>query len=154
MAPRTHKLFCADLDYMEVLVPRYAATGDATTREQDNFKLLPPAPDEDGGSEEWVSIREHNKIITTKEIKDLIDADQLGGNGDVSSRLSSHDRMKSKLLRIVRPCYQPELRPITRKHSRKVEDPKQACRNSQKVLGRVAEFTRSGRLCTRRCARQ
>jgi hypothetical protein len=32
MAARTHKLFCANLDY-EVLVPRSAATGDATTRE-------------------------------------------------------------------------------------------------------------------------
>ena len=63
MAARTHKLFCANLDYMEVLVPRSAATGDATTREQDDFKLLPPPPNKDGESEEQMSIREHDEII-------------------------------------------------------------------------------------------
>jgi hypothetical protein len=84
MPARTHKLFCADLDYMEVLVPRSAATGDTTTREQDDCnKLLPLPPNKGGELDEWMSIREHYKIFT-KEIKDLIDADQPGGNGDGS----------------------------------------------------------------------
>jgi hypothetical protein len=43
-----------------------------------------------------MSIREHDEILT-KEINDLIDVDQLGGNGDGSSRVPSYDLMKSKL---------------------------------------------------------
>jgi hypothetical protein len=83
-AARTHKLFCADLDYVQVSVPRSATTGDATTGEQDDFKILPPPSNKDGESDEWVSIREHEKTIS-KVVKDLIDADQLGGNEDGSS---------------------------------------------------------------------
>ena len=80
-------------------VPGSAATGgDAVTQEQDDFKLLPPPPNkEDGESgDEWKSAREHDEAVA-KEIKDLIDRDRPGGNGDGTSRLSYFLKMKSKL---------------------------------------------------------
>ena len=94
-----HNLFCADLDFIEVSVPGSAANtgGNAITQEQDDFKLLPPPNEEDGESdEERKSAREHDEAVA-KEIKDLIDRDRPGGNGDGTSRLSYFLKMKSKL---------------------------------------------------------
>jgi hypothetical protein len=87
------------LDFIEVSVPGSAGTGgDAITQEQDDFKLLPPPPNEEDGESgnEQKSAREHDEAVA-KEIKDLIDRDQPGGNGDGTSRLSYFLKMKSKL---------------------------------------------------------
>ncbi len=94
-----HNLFCADLDFIEVSVPGSAATGGkAITQEQDDFMLLPPPSDkEDGESDDkQKSAREHDEAVA-KEIKDLIDRDQLGGDWDGTSKLSYFLKMKSKL---------------------------------------------------------
>jgi hypothetical protein len=133
-AAATHKLFCADLDFVEVSVPGSAATGDATTREQDDFKLLPAPPNEDGESDERKSVREHDEIIA-KEIKDLIDADRLGGNGDGSSRLSSYNLMKSKL--------QDDHR--TMLSARTQADKKRAQQKSRVSKTSLREFTKASR---------
>jgi len=69
-----HNLFCADLDFIKVSVPGYAAAGgNAITQEQDDFKLLPPPPDEEDGEsdDERKSAREHDEAVT-KEVKDLM----------------------------------------------------------------------------------
>jgi hypothetical protein len=95
-----HNLFCADLDFIEVSVPGSAANtgGDAIMQEQNDFKLLPPPPDEEDGELEYERkvAREHYEAVA-KEIKDHIDRDQPGGNGDGTSRLSYFLKMKSKL---------------------------------------------------------
>jgi hypothetical protein len=93
-----HNLFCTDLDFIEVSVPGAAATGgDAITQEQDDFKLLSPPPnkEDEESDDEGKSTREHDEAVA-KEIKDLIDRDQPGGNGDGTSRLSYFLKMKSK----------------------------------------------------------
>jgi hypothetical protein len=95
----THNLFCANLDFIKVSVPGSAgAGGNAITQEQDDFKLLPPPPNEEDGEsdDKRKSAREHDEAVT-KEIKDLIDGDQPGGNGDGTSRLSYFLKMKSKV---------------------------------------------------------
>ena len=94
-AMATHDLFCADLELIEVSVPK---PGDAGNNE--NFKVLFPRDEEDEESDdesddEVKSAKEHDEGIA-KEIKDLIERDrQPGGTGDGFSRLSSYVKMKS-----------------------------------------------------------
>ena len=90
-AMATHDLFCADLELIEVSVPKPDDTGN-----NENFKVLFPRDEEDEESDDEVkSAKEHDEGIA-KVIKDLIERDrQPGGNGDGSSRLSSFVKMKS-----------------------------------------------------------
>jgi hypothetical protein len=133
-----HNLFCADLDFIEVSVPGSAANtgGDAIMQEQDDFKLLPPPSDkEDGESDnEWKSTREHDEAVA-KEIMDLIDRDQLGGNGDGTSRLSYFLKMKSKLEEDWRAL----LSAITPLDKKRAQQQSQASKTS------LREFTKASR---------
>jgi hypothetical protein len=89
-AMATHNLFCADLELIEVSVPKWDDTVN-----NENFKVLLPHDKGDEESDEIKSAKEHDKGIA-KEIKDLIERDrQPGGTGDGSSRLSSYVKMKS-----------------------------------------------------------
>ena len=94
-AMATHDLFCADLELIEVSVPKPDDTGN-----NEDFKVLFPRDEEDEESDdesddEVKSAKEHDEGIA-KEIKDLIERDrQPGGSGDGSSRLSSFVKMKS-----------------------------------------------------------
>ena len=87
----THDLFCADLELIEVSVPKPDDTGN-----NENFKVLFPRDEEDEDSDDEVkSAKEHDEGIA-KEIKDLIERDrQPGGSGDGSSRLPSLVKAKS-----------------------------------------------------------
>ena len=132
-----HNLFCADLDFIEVSVPGSAATGgDAITQEQDDFKLLPPPPDEEDGEsgDERKSAREHDEAVA-KEIKDLIDRDRPGGNGDGTSRLSYFLKMKSKLEEDWRALLSADT-PL---------DKKRAQQQSRASKASLREFTKASR---------
>ena len=124
----THDLFCADLDLIEVSVPKSDDTGN-----NENFKVL--LPHDEGGEElddEMKSAKEHNKRIA-KEIKDLIERDrQPGGDGDGSSRLSSYVKMKSMVREDRQALLSASTIPDKRRAQKKIRASKTSLRDFTK----------------------
>jgi hypothetical protein len=125
-----HDLFCADLELIEVSVPKSDDVGN-----NENFKVLLPHDGGDEESDEMKSAKEHHEGIA-KEIKDLIERDhQPGGNGGGSSRLSSYVKMKS----MVRNDPVALLSASTMPHKRRAQ------KKSQALKASLRDFTKGSR---------
>jgi hypothetical protein len=101
-----------------------------------SYCLHHPCNEEDGESDnERKSTREHDHEAVVKEIKDLIDRDRPGGNGDGTSRLSYFLKMKSKVEEDQRALLSAAT-PL---------DKKRAQRQSRASKASLREFTKASR---------